>query len=100
MHRADELPVRGGCLTLGLAQRGWCSDDQRMFVAPDDPATLQAMIFVREFEAIAERLVADLESPRLHPVKQRTLLVELREVREQIRRLQLSFRLPVERHTA
>ncbi len=66
-----------------------------MYAVPDDPSRMQAMVFVREFEAMAETLVAEIERPRRHPPEKQELLADLREVREQIRRLQEAFGLAV-----
>ncbi|GAB89205.1 hypothetical protein [Gordonia rhizosphera] len=64
-----------------------------MYAVPDDPSRLQAMVFVREFEALADKLVVEIEGHRPHSTEMLQLLAELREVREHIRRLQVSFGL-------
>ncbi|WP_440713726.1 hypothetical protein [Gordonia sp. FQ] len=65
-----------------------------------DPSTLQAMIFVREFEARADRLVIEIGSVPLSHPHTRELLTELHDVRAQIQRLQTTYRLPLGRSVA
>jgi uncharacterized alpha-E superfamily protein len=59
----------------------------------DDSDHAQAIVFVTEFERIADLLVADLENPRT-PAKQLAgLRDELYQVRAQIRRLEDAYGL-------
>ncbi|MGV9712754.1 hypothetical protein ACWDTI_19075 [Gordonia sp. NPDC003424] len=64
-----------------------------MQAVPDDPGRLQAMIFVHEFEAIADTLVAELDDRTIDPPRRRQLIAELHEVRRQVADLQRTYRL-------
>ncbi|RPA12081.1 hypothetical protein [Gordonia sp. OPL2] len=59
----------------------------------DDSDHAQAIVFVAEFERIADVLVADLENPRTPSKQLAGLRDELYQVRAQIRRLEDAYGL-------
>ncbi|MEP9393920.1 hypothetical protein ABLE92_23090 [Gordonia sp. VNQ95] len=67
---------------------------------PDHAARVQATIFVDEFEAMADSLVAELDDLPPRSPQRHQLTADLYEVRRHIAQLQHTFGLPPVRGTS
>lgn len=61
----------------------------------ENPSTLQARVFLGEFELLAAALIKQLDAVDVPASERRALLTELFNVRAQINRLQAAYHFPV-----
>ncbi|WP_270484738.1 hypothetical protein RND64_01810 [Gordonia sp. w5E2] len=62
----------------------------------ENPSTLQARVFLGEFELLAAALIKQLDAVDVPASERRALLTELFNVRAQINRLQAAYHFPVD----